>query len=134
MRLIAAILGVIVSFNLVQAADAIPGQNSTHSKTISKAKKLILQLQSWNLEDESPPEGQFRALQKQVSSTVKQLFQQGRLKDAKILAAWNKAVSSKHFSKESIPYLAAVSDMVVASANQKDHKAQLSEFDAVLKR
>ena len=117
-------------FNIMPAdAQAARGQGATQS--IAKARKLILQLQSWSLEDESPPEGQFRALQKEVSRSVAELQQEGRIKDAKTLALWNKSVSSKHFSRESIPYLAAVSDMVIATTNQKEHKAQLSEFNSL---
>lgn len=134
MRFAGSFICLILSLLLANAGYAAPGQSTTSTASIKKARKLILQLQSWNLEDESPPVGQFRALQKQVSNSVIELFRQGRIQDAKTLAAWNKAVASKHFSKDSIPYLAAMSDIVISSASGKNHKASKSEFESLYQK
>ena len=85
------------------------------SASLAEARSLIITLQGYGEELETPAPEVFKKLQDRISPVISRLRQEGRSVDAKRLAQWNQSVAKQLYTEDSEAYKIASRDMKLAS-------------------
>lgn len=87
------------------------------SASLAEARSLIITLQGYGEELETPAPEVFKKLQDRISPVISRLRQEGRSVDAKRLAQWNQSVAKQLYTEDSEAYKIASRDMKLASSS-----------------
>lgn len=90
---------------------------SKTSASLAEARSLIITLQGYGEELETPAPEVFKKLQDRISPVISRLRQEGRSVDAKRLAQWNQSVAKQLYTEDSEAYKIASRDMKLASSS-----------------